>query len=105
MAYGQPAAPYGGGVEEDRAREGADKSAGAPAQSNLGTQYGETHYAPVSEVSFQRARSSDPDVVLAVYYDDRAGLVRRGIVAPDTYVVPNGPQPFPQAGRFAPPPP
>jgi hypothetical protein len=103
VAYEQaaPAAPRGGYDDEAGSGRAAEKSS---APSNLGTQYGERRYAPVSEVSFQRARPSDPDAVLAVYYDDHAGLVRRGVVPPDAYAVP-GPQPFPESRRFAPPPP
>jgi hypothetical protein len=99
-----PAAPRGGYDDEAGSGRGAGASEKASAPSNLGTQYGERRYAPVSEVSFQRARPSDPDAVLAVYYDDHAGLVRRGVVPPDAYAVP-GPQPFPESRRFAPPPP
>lgn len=103
-----PATPYGGYDDRERAAESKSdegRAAGAAqAPSNLGTQYGETRYAPVTEVSFRRANPSEPDAVLAVYYDDRPGLVRRGVLPPDTYAAP-GPQPFPDSRRFAPPPP
>lgn len=100
-------------------REEAEKSAeAAPAEARggdwdsapprsapgLGTQYGEHRYSPVTEVAFQRA-SSEPAAVLAVYYDNREGLARRGIVPPVWH--PGQPEPFPAWSdrRFAPPPP
>ncbi len=102
------AVPYGGYDDREKAAEAAPaprgESGAAQAPSNLGTQYGETRYAPVSEVPFQRANASEPDALLAVYYDDRAGLVRRGVVPSDVYGMP-GPQPFPENRKFAPPPP
>jgi hypothetical protein len=101
------AVPYGGYEEREKATgdgAGAPRAEAAPSPSNLGTRYGETRYAPVSEVPFQRANATEPDALLAVYYDDRAGLVRRGIVPADVYGMP-GPQPFPESRKFAPPPP
>jgi hypothetical protein len=102
------AVPYGGYDDREKATEAAPapraEGGAAQAPSNLGTQYGETRYAPVSEVPFQRANASEPDALLAVYYDDRSGLVRRGVVPSDVYGMP-GPQPFPQSRQFAPPPP
>lgn len=99
------AVPYGGDDEREKASSaGAPRAEAAPAPSNLGTQYGETRYAPVSEVPFQRANATEPDALLAVYYDDRPGLVRRGVVPADVYGMP-GPQPFPESRKFAPPPP
>jgi hypothetical protein len=109
-----PAAPprMGTGAAEKSADAEArggwvDDSYVAPRQqNNLGTQYGETRYSPVTEVSFTRARSDRPDRVLTAYYDDARGLAARGI-----YVRPEpwwqaGPAPFPYNDRrFAPPPP
>ena len=85
--------------------EAAYDSAPAPRSApGLGTQYGEHRYSPVSEVAFQRA-SSAPVSVLAVYYDNREGLARRGIVPPAYH--PGQPEPFPAWSdrRYAPPPP
>jgi hypothetical protein len=74
---------------------------------NLGTEYGESRYSPVSTTTFERAEGSRPRQVLTLYYDDLAGLEARGIrVRPDpepVHWVPS-PQPFPES-RFAPPPP
>jgi hypothetical protein len=58
-----------------RAPEAARKSAERPG---LGTEFGEERESHVVEVAFERARSR-PDAVLAVRYDDRAGLVAIGI--------------------------
>jgi hypothetical protein len=71
------------------------------APQALGTQYGERRYSPTVEVEFRRANST-PAAVMAVYYDDHAGLTRRGIIAP----APRGPTPFPAADdqQYAPPP-
>lgn len=105
--YQMPATPYGRAEESEKSADGyagAERAQGAPAPSNLGTQYGETRYAPVTEVPFQRARPTSPDALMAVYYDDRAGLIRRGVIAADPWHPP-GPQPFPESHRFAPPPP
>ena len=76
----------------------------APARkNNLGTQYGESRYSPVSEAPFRRARTS-PDQILGLYYDDATGLAARGVISRPRYE-PSGPQPFPENRRFAPPPP
>ena len=104
--YQMPGTPYGSAAEADKSSEsyaGRGEAQGAPAPSNLGTQYGETRYAPVTEVAFQRARPGSPDALMAVYYDDHAGLIRRGVIAADPWR-PTGPQPFPESQRFAPPP-
>ncbi|MEZ4466803.1 MAG: hypothetical protein R3F60_01410 [bacterium] len=59
----------------------------------------------MTEVPFQRA-SSSPSTILAIYYDSREGLARRGIIAP-AYPYPTEPDPFPAWSdrRYAPPPP
>ncbi|HEY6002168.1 MAG TPA: hypothetical protein VIV57_04780 [Anaeromyxobacter sp.] len=44
----------------------------------LGTEFGEERESRVVEVAFERARSQ-PDAVLALRYDDRAGLLALGI--------------------------
>jgi hypothetical protein len=77
------------GAERGRARaerrEGgsgaADMSWAAPEQPRaLGTEYGETTFAPVEEVPFRRAHSKKPDQLLVVRYDSMEGLRARGIV-------------------------
>jgi hypothetical protein len=82
-----------------------DQPSRPQSQNNLGTQYGETRYSPVTEVQFVRARADRPDRVLTVYYDDARGLASRGIpVRPSPWTA--GPAAFPENDRrFAPPPP
>jgi hypothetical protein len=72
--------------------------------SNIGTEYGETTHSQVSEVSFKRARSSSPERVLTLRYDDYQGLVARGILPRPAPRPVYGPSAFP-VNRFAPPPP
>jgi hypothetical protein len=95
----------------------ADKpsaSAGAPAapgaqRSGLGTQFGEAHDSRVQETSFVRADAA-PMSVAELRYDDRAGLLARGITLPPRpgerwaeNLRRDGAQPFPDS-RFAQPP-
>jgi hypothetical protein len=72
--------------DSDRPRT-AEKSAGAPAsrwerdtRQGLGTQFGEERHQPVSERDFERANPHQPSQSLALRYDDRAGLVARGVL-------------------------
>ncbi len=73
------------------------------ARSNIGTRYGERRESHTVEVPFRRA-SDRPATVLGLYYDNHAGLLRRGVLlAP---VSGGEPSPFPHSpGQFAPPPP
>lgn len=94
--------PYGGwddGVDAGSGR-GAEsesspkrESAGAAAapesrrwrdydRQNLGTEYGESRWQPVTERDFVRADPHRPAQVLTLRYDDRHGLVTRGVLAP-----------------------
>ena len=109
--FGEAAPPPTAYRNRDDSDTEPSKSAQAPAmeapadeRGNLGTQFGETRGAPVVEVPFVRARPSAPDAVLAAYYDDRGGLIRRGIISQPVLSLP-GPQPFPENQRFAAPPP
>lgn len=80
----------------------------AQERPGLGTEFGEAHSSYVEEVTFARADAS-PTTVAQVYYDDRDGLIARGIqLRPrDTreadIELRESAQPF--AGRFAQPPP
>jgi hypothetical protein len=108
---GKPAsAPRAPSREMERGRS-ADSYASSESyddSSNIGTQYGEHTRSDVSEVSFARARPSSPDRVLTLRYDNREGLMARGILPrPRTHRYEGryeGPEPFP-VNRFAPPPP
>ena len=73
-------------------------------QQNLGTQYGERRWSTVTEVDFRRANSSSPAAVLKIRYDDRAGLLSKGIEVPWREYVPP-PPPYVPPYRFVPPPP
>ena len=75
----------------------------------LGTEYGETTYAPSTQTTFRRA-STRPHAILAMRYDDRAGLIALGVLPrprPQYHRYPK-PNPFPGSPEpvsFAPPPP
>jgi hypothetical protein len=68
------------------ARDGAGAAGAAPppaaARPGLGTEFGEAHESHVSETSFTRA-DARPMAVQEVRYDDRQGLVARGILPRD----------------------
>jgi hypothetical protein len=106
IAAPAPIQPYYEHPEGARAESKAADDATAQ-RGRLGTQYGEQRYAPVTEVTFERRDASSPDALLALYYDDRDGLVSRGVLPPPYTQQPTAiaPQPFPRNDRFAPPPP
>jgi hypothetical protein len=56
----------------------APKAAQEYERPGLGTEFGEAHESEVSEVAFVRAEST-PSTVLQLWYDDRDGLLARGI--------------------------
>lgn len=51
-------------------------------RQDLGTQYGERRSQPVAERSFERADPHHAARSLTIRYDDRAGLIARGIIRP-----------------------
>jgi hypothetical protein len=81
----------------------------APEQPNqLGTEFGESTFSPVEEVSFKRKHRRQPDQLLVLHYDSLAGLRARGIVQDQPRPQPVRTwdrEPRPVDGRFAPPPP
>ena len=84
-----------------------ERSSSARADTGrLGTEFGESRMSSVTEVPFVRQRSTSPDRVIAIRYDDATGLQARGIEVfgerpwRRTAV---GPDPFPRT-RFAQPP-
>jgi hypothetical protein len=111
----------GGGAAESEAQRSApsassaDGLASGPAareerRKGLGTGFGEEHPSQVEEVPFERA-STRPAAVLALRYDDRAGLLALGIdvdgprvSARDRWMRDTA-EPFRRDGRFAEPPP
>jgi len=106
---------YGRDASKSKSSAGADALASrqAPAsrparRDNLGTEYGESVSSSVQEVAFERADRTHPSDLIALRYDDREGLIARGIAVDPPRYRPRpvcGPQPFPQNRGFAPPPP
>ena len=104
-----------GGYDDAPARHEARKS-GAPAPDaalsprastdNLGTEYGESMSSSVREVEFRRANAAHPAALITLRYDDRAGLLSRGVALDPPRPTRRrcGPEAFPSS-RFAPPPP
>ena len=84
-------------VSADNAARSAARAAAAPAEAKLGTGHGERIAARAGTTEFRR-QSTQPNEVIAIYYDSRANLIARGIIpgAP-RYGHPN---PFP--GGFVP---
>lgn len=68
-----PAAPPKG-----NARESASRQAPTTQRPGLGTEFGEERYSPTRYTSFERV-SQTPYSVIQLRYDDRAGLLARGI--------------------------
>ena len=95
----------GGGAAAD----GEAMSWAAPEQPNqLGTEFGESTFSPVEEVTFKRKHRRQPDQLLVLHYDSLAGLRARGIVYDEPRPQPVRTwdrEPRPADGRFAPPPP
>lgn len=103
-----PAAEASAGDMASNSQPSARAYREAESDSNIGTQYGESHYNEAREVTFVRAHATRPDHVTTLRYDDADGLMARGIEvyprpAPRPYVQVY-PEAFP-ANRFAPPPP
>ncbi len=115
VSLGPPVPLLGPGARGDEARESASgaarDSAAEPAapsaealmralpkhEEKLGTGHGEREASQASWTDFRRA-SPSPAEMIAVYYDSRANLIARGIIAPAPRAEPN---PFP-GFRFAP---
>jgi len=101
-------APSGEGPGDDAPKAGGARAPSAAARPGLGTQFGEAHESRVELTSFVRADARRPSMV-ELRYDDRAGLLARGIRLPprDDREAENAlrdtAQPFP-GGPFAQPP-
>ncbi len=93
--------------EADRAAAPASaaNAAGAMAEqkSQIGTGYGrsETSYAQYTD--FRRA-SDAPSETITIYYDSYENLLAQGVPVAYAPIARARPEPFPDAGRFAPPP-
>jgi hypothetical protein len=90
-----------------RAAAPASPSSGAAPlaepKSQVGTGYGrsETSYAQYTD--FQRA-SDTPSDTITIYYDSYENLLAQGVPVAYAPIARARPEPFPDAGRFAPPP-
>jgi len=112
---------YGAGGAAPPAAESApsydaDELAGERSRQGIGTGYGEDQYSPATSTSFERRNSRRPDARLQLYYDDREGLIARGVIPRPYYPPPPPPYPYPEPypypdpypyydPGFAPPPP
>jgi hypothetical protein len=115
VSLGPPVPLSGPGARGDEARESASGaargSAAEPAapsagalmralprpEEKLGTGHGEREASEASWTDFRRA-SPSPAEMISIYYDSRANLIARGIIAPAPRAEPN---PFP-GFRFTP---
>jgi hypothetical protein len=106
---GERQAPSSGAYPGAGASKSAMPMEEMDAEPGLGTKYGDEIGSQAEVVPFVRGDRENPDEILALYYDDRAGLEALGIVIPDDGRVPadlcSGPNPFPGVEcdtRFAP---
>jgi hypothetical protein len=111
VVWKRPPVAWRGAAPAPSGAGGASADAAAPPASRpgLGTQFGETHDSHVDETSFVRADAT-PLTVSELRYDDRQGLVARGIPVPPPWderraeiELRDGARAFPDT-RFAPPP-
>ncbi len=108
--------PHGGAqtttAYDDRDGAYEERAIAQPRSNRLGTEYGESTYSSVREVTFTRNHKRRPDSLMTVYYDSLDGLRARGVPVDPVYYPPTPtypPQPFPNDGerhnQYAPPPP
>ena len=106
---------YDEGAGEGRALTGGKTARSERRRDNkyrqgLGTEFGERRWSPVRHVSFERADSNSPNQVLAIFYNDRKGLLAAGVPLHrrDPYRISQWKKanPFPESPRrnYAPPP-
>jgi hypothetical protein len=95
-------APAAGAAKSSRPYDGDDAYPGS--RRNLGTEFGERRYSPVSETSFNRENWGSPAARLSLRYDDRRGLCNLGLGA---FCYPTYPPPYdpPYYPPYYPPPP
>lgn len=114
----RPVIQYGGKLERgDRQYEESDRAAAPAAQSapardamgmaekksQVGTGYGRSETSYAQYTNFERA-SDTPAETIAIYYDSYENLLAQGVPVGTWPIARSRPQPFPDAGRFAPPP-
>lgn len=64
------------------ARRAADEAKKVEDRPGLGTEFGEARESHVNTTDFERANPRSPSQVVAIRYNDRAGLIALGIVIP-----------------------
>jgi hypothetical protein len=96
-----------GGPKDDKGYSGGETW----RRPGLGTEFGEQRESPVTLTEFARANPAHPTQVIAIRYNDRAGLVALGVAVPEPYVAADNDlrlretaDPF-RSNRFAQPPP
>jgi hypothetical protein len=107
---------FGGRLERrDAPREEADRAASAssPApsvdegmaekKSQLGTGYGRSETSYAQYTNFESASDTRSETI-AIYYDSYENLLAQGVPVGRTPIARARPEPFPDSGRFAPPP-
>jgi hypothetical protein len=119
----QPLQQFGGKLERrDQPREEAGRAAAsaspsspAPAtaadgagmmtekKSQVGTGYGRSETSYVQYTDFERA-SDTPSETITIYYDSYENLLAQGVPVAYAPIARSRPEPFPEAGRFVPPP-
>jgi len=105
------ASPAGGGAAYPASQKpAAPLEAEAADEPGIGTRYGDEIGSEAEIVPFRRRDPERPLEVVGLYYEDRRGLERLGVVFDDSVgtIDPAGPNPFPGSprdGHFAPPPP
>jgi hypothetical protein len=86
------------------ARAQAESGAMAEKRSQIGTGYGRSETSHAQYTDFQRA-SDTPSETIAIYYDSYENLLAQGVPVAPAPIARSRPEPFPDGGRFAPPPP
>ncbi len=95
------AAPPPQPAEGWRGRRGTGSAAQPAKKPGLGTGWGENRHSQVSREDFRRQDPDRPDFVTSFRYDNRAGLLARGIRVDgnDGFAQPPDPQAFPLSQR------
>jgi hypothetical protein len=79
-----------------------DSGVMAERKAQIGTGYGRSETSYVQYTDFQRA-SETPSETIAIYYDSYENLLAQGVLV-SAPIAKARPEPFPDAGRFVPPP-
>jgi hypothetical protein len=80
-----------------------DTGAMAEKKSQIGTGYGRSETSYAQYTNFERA-SDTPSETITIYYDSYENLLAQGVPVGYAPIARTRPEPFPDAGRFAPPP-